>query len=72
MSTAAERFHAAFGKPTEEVASGMQFTSRGQQRIWDSMGVAPGWYKGRFLYLFGSELAQFQPCLAAWSFLVPP
>lgn len=51
--------------------SGMQFKSAGQQMIWDSLEVIPGWYKGRFLYLFGDELAQFQPCLDAWSFLVP-
>jgi hypothetical protein len=49
----------------------MKFTSRGQQMIWDSLNIQAGWYKGSFLYLFGDELTQFQPCLDAWSFIVP-
>src|SRR5262249_60011919 len=72
MPTVAERFKGALGSPTQEVPSGMTFSSRGQQMIWDSLGIPAGWYKGRFLYLFGQELAQFQPCLDAWSFIVPP
>jgi hypothetical protein len=71
MPTVSEKFVAALGKPTQPTASGMKFTSRGQQMIWDSLNIQAGWYKGRFLYLFGDELAQFQPCLDAWSFIVP-
>ena len=72
MPTVAEDFVAALGKPTEKVTSGMQFKARSVQRLWDFLGVEAGWYKGRFLYLFGDKLAQFEPCLEAWSFLVPP
>jgi hypothetical protein len=32
--------------------------------------VGGGWFKDRFLYLFGEELDTLKPCLDAWSFLV--
>lgn len=34
--------------------------------------IGAGWFYNRFLYLFGEGLEALQPCLDAWSFVVPP
>jgi hypothetical protein len=41
--------------------------------MWDKLHseVGAGWYRDRFLYLFGENLEEFRPCVDAWSFLMP-
>ena len=43
---------------------------RSWQDLIDYSGV--GWFKNRFLYLFGEGLDGMQTCLDAWSSFIPP
>src|SRR3954454_18474880 len=75
MADMAEAFSAAFGKPDPATPPGLHFESDGFHEImWrrnvDKIGA--GWFRDRFLYLFGEGLEPLHACLDAWSFLVPP
>jgi hypothetical protein len=73
MSVVGQSFIAAFGPPDPPAPSGLTFQSwaqRGWDRLYSEIGA--GWYLDGFLYLFGEGLAALQPCLEAWSFLIPP
>lgn len=76
MSTVSEAFRGLFGAPDPAHKSGMPFDgeSNGAGRIWASSmsaEIGAGFFMNRFLYLFGEELPKLQPCLKAWSFLIP-
>lgn len=73
MALVDEAFTRAFGPPSPAVPSGLQFADW-LQGIWDQFhpDVGAGWFSDGFLYLFGEGLSGLEPCLAAWSFLVPP
>jgi hypothetical protein len=68
MSAVGEAFIAAFGKPDPSAPSGITFFQ------WKSLytEIGAGWFKDRFLYLFGEGLSPLRECLDLWSFLVPP
>ena len=74
MADMAEAFSAAFGRPDPAVPPGLEFTSGFHERVWrlsaDKIGA--GWFRNRFLYLFGGGLEPLNACLEAWSFLVGP
>jgi hypothetical protein len=74
MSAVGDKFKSALGAPDPATPNGLGFTGRSAVREWKSLHdeIGSGWFKNRFLYLFGEGLEQFQPCLDAWPFLVPP
>jgi hypothetical protein len=74
MSDVGKPFVQALGKPDPEAPNGLRFTSSGLADLWKAMRreVRSGWFQDRFLYLFGDGLDALQPCLDAWSFVVPP
>src|SRR5688572_28367204 len=73
MSEVAKGFKKAFGKP-DPVAPPMRFEDDDEQWFWMRLHkeIGSGWFKTGFLYLFGEELKSLEPCLKAWSFLLPP
>ena len=72
MSYLSDVFTKACGKPSPAVPAALKFSS--YNPMWEVLRkeIGGGWFLNRFLYLFGEELEQFQPCLDAWSFIVPP
>ncbi len=74
MSAVGEAFIKAIGKPDPSANNGVRFSRPSFHAAWSALQpeVGAGWYLNRFLYLFGEELAALEPCLDAWSFLVPP
>jgi hypothetical protein len=66
-------FLAGIGKPDLAVPPGLQFTSEVDQMLWDRAHaqIGAGWYRNRFLFLFGEGLEALRPCVEAWSFLLP-
>ncbi|MGZ3418286.1 MAG: hypothetical protein ACXWUG_13405 [Polyangiales bacterium] len=73
MSTMSERFHGAVGTADPATESAIVFTGPGAKVTWETLGpeLGAGWFKERFLYLFGPGLEPLDDCLKAWSFLVP-
>lgn len=69
----AEAFTKALGKPDPATSAGLQFEGF-SQRIWEQNAekLGAGFFRDRFLYLFGEGMAALKPCLDAWSFLIPP
>ena len=69
----ASEFAKVFGRPAPKAKPGLQFDAPAMQYIWERMHprVGVGWFRNRFIYLFGEGLADLLPCLDAWSFLVP-
>jgi hypothetical protein len=74
MSGVGQAFKAALGKPDPKTASGLTFTRASLVETWKSFyrEIGAGWFKDRFVYLFGEGLDRLLPCLDAWSFVVPP
>jgi hypothetical protein len=74
MSFVGDKFVKAFGKAEPDTPNGLRFTNSTAQRTWDHLQkeIGSGWFREGFLYLFGEGLETLQPCLDAWSFLVPP
>ena len=74
MSAAGEAFVAALGRPDPAAPPGLSFPDPVDQESWDYLypEVGAGYYLNRFLYLFGENVRSLQPCLEAWSFLLPP
>jgi len=73
MSALSEAFTNAFGQPDPPTPDGLRFARPGRQAMWESIHkeIGSGWFKDGFLYLFGEGLETLQPCLDAWSFLIP-
>jgi hypothetical protein len=74
MTVAGEKFVAAFGKPDPATPPGLKFSRPAREVSWKFLHpeIGSGWFMNRFLFLFGEGLDRLQPCLDAWSFLVPP
>jgi hypothetical protein len=74
MSDVSSAFIDRFGRPSPRVASGLHFNDPLKQVLWEQVhaDIGAGWFLDRFLYLFGPGLERLQPCLEAWSFIVPP
>jgi hypothetical protein len=73
MSDIADEFCAAFGKPDPPATAGVHFQWEFYQVVWDVSAprTGAGWYRDRFLYLFGEGLEPLRECLDTWSFIVP-
>jgi hypothetical protein len=43
------------------------------QAVWNSIykEIGAGYYQNNFIYLFGEQLKQLEPCIDFWSFLIP-
>lgn len=67
-------FKQAFGAPNPAVPAGLQFQYSFEGTVWklNAPKLGAGWFRDRFLYLFGEGLETLAPCLEAWSFIVPP
>jgi len=62
------------GHPSPRVdALEIEFTNKRDGRTWSRIAadVGAGWYKERFLYVAGPEVAPLNACVAAWNFLKP-
>lgn len=76
MNVLFETLYGAIGTPEPEEGIAMPFdgsnsTGRWWQDMLDEGDVKAGFFLNRFLYLFGEQLPKLQPCLKAWSFLLP-
>jgi hypothetical protein len=73
MSEDSDDFLRVFGQPDPRTASGLHFSGAWEARMWDGFykQMGAGYYWDRFLFLFGEGLESLEPCLDAWSFLVP-
>lgn len=73
MALVDEAFTKAFGRPAPATPDGLHFADW-LHGIWEGFhpNVGSGWFADGFLYLFGDGLSSLSPCLASWSFLVPP
>jgi hypothetical protein len=73
-SYAAQAFARAAGRPNPALPPALRFANYGQQQSWEAIvaEIGAGWFLDRFLFLFAEGLDQLQPCLDAWSFVVPP
>ena len=72
MSSHGERFIKALGRPDPPAGAGPACADATVAKALQAVRaeVGGGWFKHRFLYLFGEELDTLRPCLDAWSFLV--
>ena len=72
MSEAGERFTRALGRPDPPSERGPLCNDPRAAAALAALRaeVGGGWFRDRFLYLFGEELDTLKPCLDAWSFLV--
>jgi hypothetical protein len=68
-----DTFARAFGKPKPATPNAIHFKHAGLEAIWQlcQKDTGAGWYRNRFLYMFGPDLDPLHACLDAWSFLVP-
>lgn len=73
MSAVGDAFVAALGRPDPAAPPGLSFPNPVDQGNWEYLypEIGAGYYLNRFLYLFGDQLRSLQPCLEAWSFLLP-
>jgi hypothetical protein len=74
MSLMGDEFKRAMGGPADPaVEPGLSFSGPGGA-IWDlnQKDLGAGWFKNRFIYMFGPGLEPLKACLDAWSFLVEP
>jgi len=73
MSDVGEAFIATMGRPDPVAPPGLPFGDL-RQSLWETLHreIGAGFFRERFLYLFGDGLQALRTCLAAWSFLVPP
>jgi hypothetical protein len=72
MSDVAAAFTRAFGAPQPRVKP-LSFPDRPAIHVWNHYApiVGSGWFRDRFLCLFGDMLQPLNACLDAWPFLVP-
>jgi hypothetical protein len=72
LSGIAAAFSATFGAPQPRVKP-LSFPDRPAIHVWTHYApiVGSGWFRDRFLCLFGEMLQPLNACLDAWSFLVP-
>jgi hypothetical protein len=74
VSDGGAAFVKAMGRPDPRTGSELPFTSGSLgARVWDRLypEIGAGYYRDRFLFLFGEGLTALRPCLDAWSFLLP-
>jgi hypothetical protein len=73
VSDAGTAFAKAMGQPAPRTASGLSFTGDWEALVWNKLHpeIGAGYYRDRFLFLFGEGLTVLRPCLDAWSFLLP-
>jgi hypothetical protein len=74
VSDAGAAFVKAMGRPDPPTASGLKFAAaKVGARLWERLHpeIGAGYYRDRFLFLFGEGLTALRPCLDAWSFLLP-
>jgi hypothetical protein len=71
MSDRTDAFTKALGRPHPPSEGGPLCADGGTAAALQAVRaeVGGGWFKDRFLYLFGEELDTLRPCLDAWSFL---
>jgi hypothetical protein len=71
MTEGAAAFLQTLGEPNPKTSNGLVFRDRYAQGLWNVRyaDVGAGWYRDRFLYLFGPGLDRLQACLHAWSFM---
>jgi hypothetical protein len=72
MSYATNKFLKVYGRAKPKAKDGLHLPPA--WAMWWSRlkkEISPGWYKDRFLYLFGEGLDDYKRCLDAWSFLLP-
>lgn len=64
-------FRKAMGKPDPVSPVGVHFDDDGEQLTFESYveDVGAGWFKERFIYLFGEGLEPLVACVHAWRFL---
>ena len=72
MSFLCDTFQRVLGKPAPSATPGLAFTNPNPEWEVVRQEIGAGWFYNRFLYLFGEGLEALQPCLDAWSFVVPP
>jgi len=74
MSYIGEAFTETIGRPDPSVPAGISFSAPLSEMLWADLypEVGAGYYRDRFMYLFGQGLQDLAHCLEAWSFLVPP
>ncbi|OLT59688.1 hypothetical protein [Moorena bouillonii] len=72
MSSVGEAFIQGIGRPDLPEVSGIDFSKRIAQKVWEEVQeeIGSGWFMNRFLYLFGEKLEYLSPCIDAWSFLL--
>jgi hypothetical protein len=66
-------FREALGPPVI-AATPMKFRSEYLNYIMSRQisKIGAGWFLGRMFYLLGEHLERLEPCVRAWSFLLPP
>jgi hypothetical protein len=72
-STNQDPFHQVFGPPAIAVPR-MHFRGAGLEHMMTRRlaHTGSGWFLGRMFQLFGDGLDRLNPCVEAWSFLLPP
>jgi hypothetical protein len=73
MSEEKDTFLRAVGRANPRTPPGLSFSNDWKGEVWEALHdqVGAGYFWDRFLFLFGEGLQSLQPCLKAWSFLVP-
>jgi hypothetical protein len=73
MALSKNPFTEAFGQ-ADTTAEPLQFTEQFLQEdwLWRQQTMTAGWFLGHYFYLFGQGLERMNPCLEAWSFILPP
>jgi hypothetical protein len=68
-----DRFQQAFDGPVVP-ATPMRFKDAWLDHMMSARyeRIGAGWFLGRMFYLFGDDLKRLEPCVHAWSFLLPP
>ena len=66
-------FTQVFGN-ADEPAKPIQFNEQFLEEDWKwrQQTMNAGWFLGRYFYLLGEGMKRFNPCLEAWSFILPP
>ena len=70
-----EGFLEVFGPPDPATSAGISFENEFRQEDFEDDILGPigaGWFWDRFLFLWGEGVQQYEPCLEAWSFALPP
>ncbi len=74
-ATGPEGFLEVFGRPDPAVPCGLEYTDELVADIFTEDLLTPigaGWFWDRFLFMWGEGLDALEPCVEAWSFMLPP